>query len=395
MPLANTATRFGAVARALHWLTALLILTAIPLGLYANSLPYDTGAALAAKAQAFSLHKTLGVATLVVALARILWAVTQPRPVPLHPERQAETALAELVHWMLYVSLVAVPVSGWVHHAATDGFAPILWPFGQDLPLVPTSDTVAASAASLHWVFTKLLAAAILLHIAGALKHHVIDRDATLRRMLAGAEGPPAIPQTPRHGLWPVVAALVLYAAGGGLALALTRNAPVDTATAPAAASGSGNWQVSEGTLGFTIRQMGATLDGRFATWSAAIAFDEGTGTGSVTVTVDTASLSLGSVTAQATAADFLNVAAHPAATFAATIRPEAGTFVAEGTLTLNGITAPLTLPFTLAIEGDTATMAGKVAIDRLAFGIGTKYPDDQTVGLVADVAVGLTARRR
>ncbi len=55
------------------------------------------------------------------------------------------------------------------------GFAPIWWPFGQGLPFVPQSETVAKIAGSAHWWFSKLMIAAILLHVAGALKHHLID----------------------------------------------------------------------------------------------------------------------------------------------------------------------------------------------------------------------------
>ena len=392
MPVANTPTRFGAVARGLHWLTALLILTAIPLGLYANDLPYDTSAALAAKAQVFSLHKTLGVATVFVALVRILWALRQPRPVPLHPERRLETAVADLVHWLLYISLLAVPLSGWIQHAATTGFAPILWPLGQDLPLVPKSPTVEHIASTLHWLFGRLLIAAILLHVAGALKHHLIDRDATLRRMIAGRDAPD-IPQAARHGPGPVLAALAIYAAGAGLAVALTRAAPTPTETAAAAAT-TGNWQVTEGTLSFAIRQMGGAVKGSFASWSAAITFDDTTGTGRVSVTIDTTSLTLGSVTDQAKAADFLDTATHPAASFTATIRPEGAAFIAEGTVALRGALNPLALPFTLILEGDTARMEGTTTIDRRAFGIGAKYPDEATVGFTADVTVTLTAKR-
>ncbi|TKA94011.1 cytochrome b, partial [Cereibacter changlensis] len=190
MPLSNTSRSYGGVARTLHWLTALLILTAIPLGWIANRLPYDTAEALAEKAQLFSLHKSLGVAAFAVALARILWALGQPRPAPLHPERRLETALAETVHWLLYLSLLLVPLAGWVHHAATTGFAPILWPFGQDLPFVPKSETVAGIAAAAHWLFARLLILSLVLHIAGALKHHLIDRDSVLRRMTRGEAAP-------------------------------------------------------------------------------------------------------------------------------------------------------------------------------------------------------------
>ncbi|PJF10691.1 cytochrome b, partial [Pseudorhodobacter sp. MZDSW-24AT] len=190
MPARNSPVSYGKVARLFHWTTASLILIAIPLGIIANRLPYDTAEALARKAQLFSLHKTLGVVVFFVALGRILWALAQPHPVPLHPERRLELALARLVHWMLYISLVAVPLTGWVHHAAVTGFAPIWWPFGQTLPFVPQSESVAQIAVGLHWVFTKLMIAAILLHIAGALKHHILDRDDTLRRMTRGTRAP-------------------------------------------------------------------------------------------------------------------------------------------------------------------------------------------------------------
>ena len=136
MPARNSAQSFGLVTRTFHWLTALMILTAIPLGVIANQLPYDSAEALAQKAELFSLHKTLGVAAFLLGLARILWALVERHPAPLHPERRAELTLAGAVHWLLYISLVAVPLSGWVHHAAVTGFAPILWPFGQTLPFV-------------------------------------------------------------------------------------------------------------------------------------------------------------------------------------------------------------------------------------------------------------------
>jgi len=184
MSASNTARSYGSVTKTFHWLTVLLILTAIPLGIIANKMAYDTSDALAMKAFLFSMHKTVGITAFFVALARIAWALGQPKPAGLHPERKAESFLAELVHWLLYGSLLLVPLSGWIHHASTTGFAPIWWPFGQNLPLVPKSETLADLTAGLHIVFERVLVASILLHIAGALKHHFIDKDDTLRRML-------------------------------------------------------------------------------------------------------------------------------------------------------------------------------------------------------------------
>ncbi len=400
MPARNTTQSFGSIARSFHWLTALLILTAIPLGVIANQLPYDTAEALAIKAQLFSIHKTIGVAAFFVALGRILWALMETRPVPLHPDRKGELRLAEAVHWMLYISLLAVPLTGWVHHAALTGFAPILWPFGQTLPFVPQTAEMAAMAGAAHWVFTKLLALAIVLHVAGALKHHIVDKDSTLRRMTRG-EAAPADPRHPPKSALPVAAAFALYALGAGIAGLLVpqgeavQAAPAPVASAPPAAAG--NWTVASGTLGFTVKQMGQDVQGQFGTWTADITFDEAATDGKhgkVTVTIDTGSMTLGSVTDQAKGADFFDSAAFPQAVFTADILPAATGYVAQGTLDLRGAKVPVALPFTLTIAGDTATMAGTAQLDRRDFAMGATYKDESTIGFGVAVTVALTATR-
>ena len=403
MPAHNSETSFGLVARTFHWLTALLILTAIPLGLIANGIATSPDT-IAQKAQLFSLHKTLGVAAFLLGLARILWALTQSRPVPLHPDRKLELTLAEVVHWTLYLSLVMVPLTGWVHHAALDGFAPILWPFGQGLPFVPKSEGVAVLAGGAHWVFTKLLAASVLLHIAGALKHHLIDRDATLRRMAFGT----AAPQTPQPAtkrFAPLALALGLYGAGTALALSMTPpSPPIPQAAVPAASaapaamtSTGGNWQVQTGTLEFSVAQMGAPVTGSFAIWTAEITYDDTITTGkagTVAVTIDLASLTLGSVTDQAKGPEFFDVAKNPTATFTADLIAGPTGLEAQGTLDLHGKSVPLTLPFTLTIKGDTARMTGIAQTDRRDFALGAGYADEATVGFAVKITTTLEAKR-
>lgn len=396
MPVQNTHASYGLVSRTFHWLTALLILTAIPLGLIANGIE-PSPETIAQKTQLFSLHKTIGVAAFFLGLARILWALTQPRPVPLHPDRRVELPLAELVHWLLYVSLVMVPLTGWIHHAAVDGFAPILWPFGQGLPFVPKSETVATLAAMGHWVFTKLLAASVLLHVLGALKHHLIDRDATLRRMARGTVAP-AAPKPHRHGLAPLALAIGLYGAGAVLAHSMAnQTAPVPAPAAPQTVAG-GNWQVKTGTLDFTVTQMGAPITGSFKSWTAEITYDEAVTegvAGRVDVLIDLSSLNLGSVTDQAKGSDFFDVATHPTARFAADLIAGPEGLEATGTLTLRGADKPVSLPFSLTIDGDNARMTGNARLDRRDFGIGAGYADEETVGFAVDVSVSLEAARK
>jgi cytochrome b561/polyisoprenoid-binding protein YceI len=388
MSLANTAQSYGSVARGLHWLTALLILALIPLGFVANALPWDTPEALAAKAQVFSVHKTLGVALFFTALVRILWAMTQPKPGPIHPERRVETLATGAVHWALYGAMVIVPLSGWVEHAATEGFAPILWPFGQGLPLVPKSEAVAGAAAGVHWLGGRVLMAALALHVAGAVKHHFVDRDATLRRMWFGTtEGGSAS----RENWAPVVTALALWAAVlvAGVGLAPAPQGAVGTTLAPVASG----WAVEDGTLSLSVTQFGQTITGRFGTWTAAIEFDRESGTGHVEVTVAIPSLTIGSVSKEAAAPLYFDAEGHPEAQFVAEIAPEGERYAANGTLTLKGKEVPVALPFTLTFDGEVAAMTGQVTLDRRDFGIGD--PADNTLGTVVAVEVNLTARRK
>ena len=189
MAATNTTTHYGWVSKTFHWLTALLIVTVIPLGVVAGRWPYETSQELTQKLLLFSIHKTVGVTIFFVALARILWGLTQTRPGLLNADKRGEAVLATLVHWLLYISLVVVPLTGWITHAASEGYAPIWWTFGQNLPLVPKSKVIADIFGTFHVGFEKILLVALLLHIAGALKHHFWDKDATLRRMLGTPKG--------------------------------------------------------------------------------------------------------------------------------------------------------------------------------------------------------------
>ena len=389
----NTISTYGWVERAFHWAVAVMIVTAIGLGLVAEDLPFGTDAELARKAFVFSFHKSVGVAVFFVALARIAWALSQPRPRPLHGG--AEGMLAALVHWLLYGSLVLVPLLGWTEHAATTGFAPIWWPFGQGLPFVPQDAALAETLAVLHVVFGKVLIGALLLHVVGTVKHVVVDRDATFARMWRGEE-PEAVSVARAHGL-PLAGALAIWAVTLGVGLWLVPQ-EAEAVAGRAEVAGAANWAVEDGTLSITVAQMGSPVTGSFADWQAAIDFDEevrADGThGSVEVSVATGSLTLGSVSDQAKSADFLDAGAFPVATFTAEILPAEEGYVADGTLSLRGVEVPLSLPFTLSLEGERAAMTGQAVLDRRDFGMGETYPDESSVGFGVTVDVALNAMR-
>ena len=395
MPTSPITTTYGTITKTFHWLTALLILTIIPLGVVANRLPYETNAQLAFKAQLFSVHKTFGVIIFAVALARILWALTQTKPATLHPDRKAETFLADLVHWLLYISLVAVPLTGWIHHAATSGFAPIWLPISQNLPLVPKDEGIAKLFAGLHWAWSKIMVASILLHVAGALKHHFIDKDATLKRMWFGTSQASTVQQhkTTRTAPFAAVAVYVVVTAIGATAGLYT---PKSTASQVALAQVASDWTVTEGEIALTITQLGSPVTGRFDDWTAAITFDENAAgvLGDVTTTIAIGSLSLGSVTGQALGADFFHATGFPTATFAAQITAEGDAYLADGMLTIKDISMPVSLPFTLVVDGDVAQMAGQVTIDRRTFAVGQSMGDETNLAFAVDIAINLSATR-
>lgn len=405
MSSTNTFSSYGSVAKTFHWLTALLIFTALPLGWFAENLAHaindpsipTTESDIARAARLFSIHKTVGVTVFFVALARILWALTQTKPGLLNADNKPEAFAAETVHWMLYASLVLVPLTGWVHHAAAEGYAPILWPFGQNLPLVPKSAALAELTASLHWLFMLVLVASLALHIAGALKHHVVDKDSTLRRMLPGRTDAPQ-PPAQHHSLIPAFAAALIWLAviAGGWTTGLFSHHP--GADTPDLQEVESQWQVNDGSLSITITQLGSPVTGQFAEWTAAIDFDEPAEpgrAGSVDVTVAIGSLSLGTVTDQAMGADFFANAQFPTATFDADLFKTETGYEARGPLTIRDKTMDVVLPFSLQLQDNSAIMTGALELNRLDFNVGAHMPAEDSLGFAVTVSVDLTAERK
>ncbi len=408
MSLTNTSRSYGTVTKSFHWIIALLIFTVIPLGWVGNTLAYDirnpdiptTDADVARVALLFSIHKTIGVAIFFIALGRIIWALGQTKPGLLNADKKLEATAAEIAHWLLYGSLVAVPLSGWIHHAAATGFAPIWWPFSQNLFFVPKSQPVADFFGSLHWVLVWVMIATLAAHIGGALKHFVIDRDFTLQRMLPGfGEGPET--KSDHSISVPLIAAVAVWviAIGGGAALGKfeahgAQDASHDSASLEEVQS---DWQVQDGTLAIDVIQMGSAVSGSFADWTAAITFEDPDApgpAGNVSVTVNIASLSLGTVSDQAMGPDFFNTEAFPTATFVAEIVKTDTGYEASGPLTIKGVSVPATLPFTLDLDGDTAVMEGALGINRLDFNVGESMQDEGGVGFPVEIKVNLTASR-
>lgn len=175
----NTLRGYGLVSRVNHWLTALVFIALIPLGMVLEDMQGDRSQLFF---QLMTLHKGLAVLLIGLVAMRLLWLFADRTRVPPEPVAQWQHWMSKSVRAMLWVGLVGMPLSGWLMSNSA-GF-PVGF-FGLfDLPrLVSADETLHALAESVHGLLPKLLIFALLLHTAGALKHHFIDRDRTLIRM--------------------------------------------------------------------------------------------------------------------------------------------------------------------------------------------------------------------
>lgn len=174
----NSAEGWGAVQKTLHWAIALAVVALAVLGWVMTELPPGRRAF-----ELYALHKSIGLTLLALVLARIAWRLAQPRPAWPATMPAWERRIAAVVHVGLYATLVAMATSGWVLHSASG--LPLRW-FGlaRVPPIAPRGDELKLFAADVHYALFWLLALLVAAHVAGALKHHYVDRDDVLRSML-------------------------------------------------------------------------------------------------------------------------------------------------------------------------------------------------------------------
>lgn len=171
-------THYTATAKAIHWFMAVLIFGLLGLGFYMEGLPLSP-----TKLQLYSWHKWAGVTVFALVVIRLAWRIThRPPALPAHMSVLERTA-AHGGHYLLYVLMFAIPLSGWLMSSAKG--IQTVW-FG----VLPLPDLLAKDKAlgdllqTVHMSLNLLLVAVLLAHIGASFKHHLIDRDDVLTRML-------------------------------------------------------------------------------------------------------------------------------------------------------------------------------------------------------------------
>lgn len=175
MKLRSDERRWGGVAQGLHWLLALAI---VGNGIFGLLMVPPT----LAKANIFALHKSIGLTIFALILLRLAWRLVDRHP-PDEPAPRWQQRAARAVHVLLYLIILAIPISGWWFNSAR-GF-PLQWFKLFNLPaLTGKNDAVAQLAVTVHETLYWVLLGVLVAHVGAALKHHVFDNDNVLRRML-------------------------------------------------------------------------------------------------------------------------------------------------------------------------------------------------------------------
>ncbi len=195
----QAATRYTRTAKILHWLIAIAIFGMFALGWYMSELPKEGPKQMAydlfnlgiytwtlseeasPRTFYFNLHKSIGITILALVMVRIFWRITHKAPAMLASYKAWETKLASGVHRLLYVLMVALPLSGFV--MAVSSKYGVKW-FGIEFVGGLDNTPLREAFKEVHEILGVVILLIIILHILGALKHKFIDKDETLDRML-------------------------------------------------------------------------------------------------------------------------------------------------------------------------------------------------------------------
>lgn len=177
MRIKNAEYQYGAVTIFLHWVMAILLIALIIVGLYMVAIPISL-----MKLKLYGWHKEYGILALMLVILRLIWRelnITPKLSLPL-----LEKIAARTVHWAFYIFMFAMPITGWLITSAAGLPASFFGLFVLPNLVSPNPDAMAVYQEIHKWLGYGLIAT-IVLHTSAALKHHFINKDDILRRMVS------------------------------------------------------------------------------------------------------------------------------------------------------------------------------------------------------------------
>lgn len=177
MSLRSTDRQWGSVAKFFHWIMALAVLVNGVWGLLMTDMTPSMS-----KISVYAWHKSIGLTVLALFALRLVWRAFDRRPKD-EPGPRWQQVAAHAVHGVLYLMIVALPLTGWWFNSLR-GF-PLQWFKLFNLPaLAAKNDDIRHFAHAVHEYLFWFLVLVLVAHVGAALKHHVFDNDNVLRRML-------------------------------------------------------------------------------------------------------------------------------------------------------------------------------------------------------------------
>ena len=180
------APRYTGVAIGLHWLVGLMILSSFGVGLYMVDLSLSP-----IKLRLYSWHKWAGVTIFMLVLIRFLWRLSHAAPTLPSGMPRWQRVAAEASHYLLYAMMIAIPLSGWLMSSAK-GFQTVYFGVMPIPDLLQKNKELGETLALVHQTLNFTMIGIVIVHAAAAFKHHFIDKDDILRRMLPGRQKSPS-----------------------------------------------------------------------------------------------------------------------------------------------------------------------------------------------------------
>ena len=173
----NTNEKYGKVAIILHWLMALMVIALVFIGFNLDDIEKPL------KFTIIGLHKATGTLVLILALFRWYWMISNESPAPVESMSKAEIGISHATKWILMLALIGMPLSG-IIMSMFAGHSIDIYGLFEISPMLEKNIDTAKAFGSLHELGGYAISIVIALHILAALKHHFINKDNVLKRML-------------------------------------------------------------------------------------------------------------------------------------------------------------------------------------------------------------------
>jgi len=371
MSFRNTTEQFGAVSQCFHWLTAFCIFGLLLAGFFMVGMAFSE-----TKLQIYGLHKSFGLVVLFLGVMRLIWRFmnTPVQSLPHHPKW--EQFLAKTIHIVLYGTIIGMPLSGWLMSSAGEFPAKFFGLFS--LPSIFVKNAMWFEIfRTVHELFSYVLIASVGLHIIGALKHDLVEKDQTMARMGA-------------HRFIGFLGLIFLFLVMGlclkTIYISQNIENPLhvleDTSIISEPSSKVQKWVIDpkKSQIDFTFLQYGQKITGHFETWSGAIFFDpDDLAHSTVFIRISADSIKTGSEDrdGQARGTEWFSSTQYPDIIFKSQNFKSLGPnqYAVQGMLTIRGVTVPLHFPFSLLITAEKTkkigVMMANLTLQRLDFGVG------------------------